>query len=109
MVFELDATGLGGAEIVVFEELYDEDTLLVSHSDYADESQTIYVEVPTPEPTPEPDPVTTPDTGAMTTDQSNSSPVSGGFIIFVSFGCISVYIGIRYIARKSFLGRHRKF
>lgn len=39
MVFEFDATGLAGKEIVVFERLYDGDTLLIEHADIDDDNQ----------------------------------------------------------------------
>ena len=39
MVFEFDATGLAGKEIVVFESLYDGDTLLIEHADIDDDNQ----------------------------------------------------------------------
>ena len=43
MLFTFDAASIAGKELVVFEKLYYEDTLITSHEDINDEGQTVYV------------------------------------------------------------------
>ncbi len=43
MLFTFDASAVAGKEVVVFEKLYYEDTLITSHEDINDEGQTVYL------------------------------------------------------------------
>ena len=43
MLFTFDASAIAGKEVVVFEKLYYEDTLITSHEDINDEGQTVYL------------------------------------------------------------------
>ncbi|MBQ3464696.1 VaFE repeat-containing surface-anchored protein [Candidatus Saccharibacteria bacterium] len=43
MIFTIDATNLGGAELVVFESMYYKDDIVVSHEDINDEAQTVEI------------------------------------------------------------------
>lgn len=43
IVFPIDATQLANKDIVVFEELYRNETLIASHTDISDESQTVHI------------------------------------------------------------------
>ncbi|MBQ1316334.1 MAG: VaFE repeat-containing surface-anchored protein [Lachnospiraceae bacterium] len=43
MTFTFDSTQLAGTDVVVFEEIYDGDTLIASHCDLADSAQTVHI------------------------------------------------------------------
>ena len=43
MTFTFDYTQLAGTDVVVFEEIYDGDTLIASHCDLADSAQTVHI------------------------------------------------------------------
>ena len=94
MVFKLNTTDLDGSEIVVFESVYLDEKLVISHRDIEDDSQTVTVDLPP-----------TPETGHIVTKNETSSEVSDTAIIIaiVSIAAIGGYVGFRIISRNKFL------
>jgi len=95
MVYEFDATGLGGMEIVIFEDVYQGEELLIRHRDFANLNETFYLHVPTP------------DTGFATKTLEGGNENNIIFIAIATaavFGVAGIYGGIRIKSRKKFLG-----
>ena len=96
MLFEFDASNLGGAKLVVFETVKRENNTVISHEDIDDVDQTVDVYLPPP------------DTGLFTTPKASTvegkneaSPVFiiGTLVAIVGFG----YTIYRITARRKFL------
>ena len=98
MLYSFNTRDLGGADLVVFEDLYYGEELLLSHSDFDDEGQSISVAP------------NMPDTGALT-DNSRNNIEDKGFVvpILASVSLVSIYIGYRLISRRRFLSYQRKY
>lgn len=94
MIYSLNTKDLGGTDLVIFEELYYGDELILSHSDFDNASQTVSVAPPPP------------DTGASTkpVDNGTLSDNAALIILAISGGGIGVYIGTRLFSRRKFLG-----
>ena len=105
MVFEFDATGLGDIEIVVFEYIYLEDELILTHTDINDADQT--VQLKSPEGPKKPD---IPNTGSTTSDLGGNQNVLS--IVSIAIAAIItpsiVYVGIRYTSRRQALKFHKQ-
>ena len=97
MIYSLNTKDLSGADLVVFEELYYGDELILSHSDFDNASQTVSVAPPPP------------DTGASTksVDNGTLSDNAALIILAISGGGIGVYIGTRLFSRRKILGGKR--
>ena len=97
MIYSLNTKDLSGADLVVFEELYYGDELILSHSDFDNASQTVSVAPPPP------------DTGASTksVDNGTLSDNAALIILAISGGGIGVYIGTRSFSRRKILGGKR--
>lgn len=96
MIYSLNTKDLGGTDLVIFEELYYGDELILSHSDFDNASQTVSVAPPPP------------DTGAIT------KTISGGtlsnnitIIVFAIGGSLGLYVSTRAFSRKRFLNKKR--
>lgn len=95
-IYSLNTKDLGGTDLVIFEDLYYGDELILSHSDFDNTDQTVSVAPPPP------------DTGAVTKIANNSTSSDNTvMIIFVASSSISLYIGARSFSRRRFLGRKR--
>lgn len=94
MIYSLNTKDLSGADLVVFEELYYGDELILSHSDFDNASQTVSVAPPPP------------DTGASTKSVDNGTLSNNAALIIlaISGGSIGVYIGTRSFSRRKILG-----
>lgn len=95
MVYEFDATGLGGMEVVIFEDVYQGEELLIKHRDFANLNETFYLRVPAP------------DTGFVTKTLEGGSENNITFIAIATaavFSVAGIYGGIRIKSRKKFLG-----
>lgn len=88
--YEVDTTGLGGATLVIFEELSYDGKTIISHTDFKNQAETVTVA---------PDP---PETGTIS-KTSNGSGLSIG-IIPVAFSIVGVsgYIIFRVSSRRKF-------
>lgn len=96
MVYSLNTKDLGGTDLVIFEELYYGDELILSHSDFDNASQTVSVAPPPP------------DTGAATKSAGGSTLSDNAvLIVFVVSSSLSIYIGARSFSRRRFLGKKR--
>ena len=94
MIYSLNTSGLGGADLVIFEDLYYDGEVILSHSNYEDKNQTVSV-APVP-----------PDTGKFSSNSNgdlggwlggNTPFIAGLFVIIPG-----VYVGIRIKSRKKF-------
>lgn len=94
MVYSLNTKDLSGVDLVIFEDLYYGDELILSHSDFDDEGQSISVA---------PD---IPDTGAVT-EPVNGSILSDGKTMIITITGISfgLYAAVRLFSRKRFLSK----
>ena len=96
MIYSLNTKDLGGTDLVIFEELYYGDELILSHSDFENTSQTVSVAPPPP------------DTGVVTKTSNNGTLSDNAvIIIFIASSSICLYIGTRSFSRRRFLGRKR--
>lgn len=94
MIYSLKTKDLGGTDLVIFEELYYGDELILSHSDFDNASQTVSVAPPTP------------DTGAITKTASGNTMSDGTIIIiFATISGFGLYAGVRVFSRRNFLNR----
>ncbi len=104
MEYPINTTGLGGAELVIFESLYlveensegdEEEYEILSHRDIENKNETVQVELPVP------------DTGHMTIQKD--SGVGGNNTILFIIATITVslggYVVVRMLSRRSFLNR----
>lgn len=94
MFYEFDATGLGGTSVVIFENVYQGEDLIIEHKDLDNEDETFYLLAPAP------------DTGYLT-GSSNGANQSSSVILIISvtFIVTSSYFGIKLRTRKKFLNR----
>lgn len=94
MIYSLNTKDLGGTDLVIFEELYYGDELILSHSDFDNASQTVSVAPPPP------------DTGAIT-KTTNGGILSNNatIIVFVIGGSLGLYASARAFSRKRFLNK----
>lgn len=94
MIYSLNTKDLGGTDLVIFEELYYGDELILSHSDFDNASQTVSVAPPPP------------DTGAIT-KTTNGGILSDNttIIVFVIGGSLGLYASARAFSRKRFLNK----
>ena len=91
MIYKLNTSDLGGAELVIFESLYRDDELLIAHEDYENVDETVTVDLPAP------------NTGNFT-GEANGSKMNYmlvGSSIFILVG-VAGYFGMRATARKKF-------
>ncbi len=88
MSFTLHTANLAGAELVIFENLYQDDQLVLEHNNLYNIAQTVSVE--TPLPAPEPVPEITPDTGSFSKESSGANESIGVLLI----ACGAFGIGI---------------
>ena len=91
MFYEINATDLAGAELIIFESLYIGDDLIIEHKDINNESESFSVELPAP------------DTGTNTNHRD--AGISGETITFVGSTivlCLGGYITSRMSARRKF-------
>lgn len=88
MSFTLHTANLAGAELVIFENLYQDDQLVLEHNNLYNIAQTVSVE--TPLPAPEPVPEITPDTGSFSKESSGANESIGVLLI----ACAAFGIGI---------------
>ena len=93
MFYNLNTTNLGGLDLVVFEYVYHDNELILSHADFNDKDQTISI-APVP-----------PETGHITSSSSPSSQNGNDLIIPVIVGVVGGYIVIRIVSRRKFLYR----
>lgn len=94
MIFSLNTKDLGGTDLVIFEDLYYGDELILSHSDFDNASQTVSVAPPPP------------DTGIFTESTVNSILSDGKMAVtLIIFGGIGLYISTRAFSRKRFLNK----
>lgn len=105
MEYDINTTGLGGSELVIFETLYlaepgeEEGEYepvyeLIAHKDFDNEAETVRVELPAPE------------TGAVTTKKEGSNETGNIiFIVATVTVCVSGYIIMRRVSRKNFFKR----
>ncbi len=104
MKFTLNTKDLAGAELVIFENLYQDDQLVLEHNNLYNVDQTVHVETPLPAPEPVPDLISLPNTGELSKDNDN---ISESFNI-VLVACTAFAVGIigyliyRKISRVSF-------
>lgn len=92
MYYKLDASNLGGKELVFFENLYQDNQLLIEHDDLDNPDETIFVELPAP------------DTGAISVPSTGSKETNNAPIaIAIGVACSCGYILFRLISRKKFL------
>ena len=93
MYFDINTSEIGGAELVVFEDLYIGERLLIEHHDINDEDQTVIVELPAPE------------TGLYVSEASGSSEQSPVIVMAVLSIIVIAggYVGSRIISRRRFL------
>lgn len=94
MIYSLNTKDLGGTDLVIFEELYYGDELILSHSDFDNASQTVSVAPPPP------------DTGAIT-KTANGGILSNNamIIVFAIGGSLGLYASARALSRKRFLNK----
>lgn len=94
MIYSLNTKDLGGTDLVIFEELYYGDELILSHSDFDNASQTVSVAPPPP------------DTGAIT-KTTNGGILSNNamIIVFAIGGSLGLYASARAFSRKRFLNK----
>ena len=94
MIYSLNTKDLGGTDLVIFEELYYGDELILSHSDFNNASQTVSVAPPPP------------DTGAIT-KTANGGILSDNatIIVFAIGGSLGLYASARAFSRKRFLNK----
>ena len=94
MIYSLNTKDLGGTDLVIFEELYYGDELILSHSDFDNVSQTVSVAPPPP------------DTGAIT-KTTNGGILSNNamIIVFAIGGSLGLYASARAFSRKRFLNK----
>lgn len=95
MYYSFNTTDLGGADLVVFEDLYYNDKLILSHADFEDEGQSISV-APVP-----------PETGSITGNTQGDILSNNKILIVFTAGGISLYVLARKISRKRFLNKKR--
>ena len=93
MFYEFDATDLGGTDVVIFEDLYEGDDLIIRHSDPENQDETFYLTIPVP------------DTGFATlvvekSDQKNPPVLT--IAISVCVATMVIYLGIRFRTRKKY-------
>lgn len=102
MEYPINTTGLGGAELVIFESLYmiddesEESYEIISHKDLNNTSETVQVELPAP------------DTGYITTPKGGETESNNENIVFVVVTVVVALGGygvMRAVSRKSFLNR----
>lgn len=95
MFFNLNTTGLDGADLVVFESLYFEDQLIIEHRDVNDEAQSLSVETP---PVPETGFITKSSDGAQSAFSLNI--MIGALIVIAPIGFYAIS---RHHAKQRFL------
>ncbi|MGI6579118.1 MAG: SpaA isopeptide-forming pilin-related protein [Saccharofermentanales bacterium] len=89
VTFTFDGTGLGGKDLVVFEELYYKGELIAEHKDIEDKEQTVTIEKPiVPEIPAKP----------VTNDNSVNS------VVYLASGCITLLLAVTFM----FLTRKKK-
>lgn len=94
MIYSLNTKDLGGTDLVIFEELYYGDELILSHSDFDNASQTVSVAPPPP------------DTGAITkTTNGGILSDNATIIVFAIGGSLGLYASARAFSRKRFLNK----
>ena len=82
VTFNFDGTGLGGKDLVVFEELYYKDELIAEHKDINDQEQTITIEKPVAPAIP---------TKPVTNDNSVN------FIVYLASGSIALLFAVAFM------------
>ena len=100
MTFSFDASHLDGAEVVVFESVYDlDEKLIISHEDIDDEAQTFNIYLPPPDT----GLFTVPETGNVTSTSTGSNwlAITFGVVIVVS----GAYLGYHFLARRKFFSK----
>lgn len=101
MIFSFNTTGMADAGLVVFEDLYYDDELIISHEDINDADQSISV-APNP-----------PETGHITASTGGSAASDGGAIdgkIIIAATVVVIFGGyfcIRLHSKRKFYGRRR--
>ncbi|MBR0431170.1 VaFE repeat-containing surface-anchored protein [Candidatus Saccharibacteria bacterium] len=104
MSFTLNTKDLAGAELVIFENLYQDEQLVLEHNNLYNVDQTVHVETPLPTPEPVPDLIPVPNTGKI---NENNNHISESFnIVLVACSAFAVgiigYIIYRKISKVSF-------
>ena len=98
MFYPLNTTNLQGAKFVIFESLYRDDELIVSHEDLNNEDESVEVSTPAP------------DTGFITKSSENQSSTSTGapiFVVSVVVICLGGYFIRRATSRQSIFKKGR--
>ena len=94
MFYEFDATGLGGVTVVIFENLYQGDRLLIEHNDLENADETFYLVTPPP------------NTGFITRTSDGGTEHNMTFMLIIpALAAVGVYGGLRIRARRKFLNR----
>ena len=93
MFYEFDATDLGGTDVVIFEDLYEGDDLIIRHSDPENQDETFYLTIPVP------------DTGFATLVVEKSDQKNPPVLVIAISVCVAtmvIYLGIRFRTRKKY-------
>ena len=80
MFYEFDATGLGGTDVVIFEDIYLGKSLLIRHEDFGNINETFYLLTPPP------------DTGFFTQAEGGSSERNNLAFVGISMTVTSVLV-----------------
>lgn len=106
IVFTLNASELGGKQLVTFEELYDitnpdEPVKVAEHKDIEDEGQTVTItETPTPEVPEEPTTPDTPTTTTKTSDAPKTGDTTNIALLVLGMAVSATAVGLLYYRRK---------
>ena len=93
MFYEFDATDLGGTDVVIFEDLYEGDDLIIRHNDPENQDETFYLTIPVP------------DTGFATLVVEKSDQKNPPVLVIAISVCVAtmvIYLGIRFRTRKKY-------
>ena len=94
MLYTFNTTGLGGAQLVVFESLYLDNELILEHKNLDNEPESFEIDI------------NVPDTGYITSKSSDGQSASHFLLIAViAIAPIGIYTINRRQARKRFLGK----
>ena len=94
MVFEFDATGLGGTNVVILENVYQGRNLIIEHDELDNVDESFYLLLPAP------------DTGHITNLSDDNANQSSAIIIVavsIAFVATGTYVGMRLWNRSKYL------
>ena len=95
MLYEFDATGLGGTDVVIFEDIYLGKSLLIRHEDFGNTDETFYLLAPAP------------DTGFITRTEDGGSEQNNLVFVGISMTVTSVLVyGAMRINRRRKIFNH---